>query len=334
MNKILTVVMMMCLVSGLLYAAETETNQPEKPLSDPNRIIAKVNDHPIYFHEVESRIDNFEKKFQEINPEMKLPEDKRQKMRQEFLDRMIREKIQELAAEAKKFTVEEAEIDERIRQLQKLFGEGEKAEERFLSGITDMKEFRKNIAKQIRIDKYMDSLLKEPVISDEEISAYYNDNLDRLKEEEMVEIQQVTWRLPPREDGSFAEKLAEATAQAEEVTREAQSGRDFTELVKTYSTDPKVSENDGIVGWVKKKQLIEPLEKVVFNLTVGEVSQPVQTDLGIFVVKALNKKEARTPTLDEMRETIKDGLIRTKQGQSREKIYQDLKSQAKIEILL
>ncbi|MGB3976399.1 MAG: peptidylprolyl isomerase [bacterium] len=334
MNKILTVVMMMCLVSGLLYAAETETNQPEKPLSDPNRIIAKVNDHPIYFHEVESRIDNFEKKFQEINPEMKLPEDKRQKMRQEFLDRMIREKIQELAAEAKKFTVEEAEIDERIRQLQKLFGEGEKAEERFLSGITDMKEFRKNIAKQIRIDKYMDSLLKEPVISDEEISAYYNDNLDRLKEEEMVEIQQVTWRLPPREDGSFVEKLAEATAQAEEVTREAQSGRDFTELVKIYSTDPKVSENDGIVGWVKKKQLIEPLEKVVFNLTVGEVSQPVQTDLGIFVVKALNKKEARTPTLDEMRETIKDGLIRTKQGQSREKIYQDLKSQAKIEILL
>lgn len=93
--------------------------------------------------------------------------------------------------------MEEAEIDERIRQLQKLFGEGEKAEERFLSGITDIKEFQKKYHKQIRIDKYMDSLLKEPVISDEEISAYYNDNLDRLKEEEMVEIQQVTWRLPP-----------------------------------------------------------------------------------------------------------------------------------------
>lgn len=81
--------------------------------------------------------------------------------------------------------------------------------------------------------------------------------------------------------------------------------------------------------------MIEPLEKVVFNLTVGEVSQTrANKPLGIFVVKALNKKEARTPTLDEMRETIKDGLIRTKQGQSREKIYQDLKSQAKIEILL
>lgn len=334
MNKILNLVIILCLSSHLLYAVETETNLPEKSLSDTNRIIAKVNDHPIYFDEVESRIDNFEKKFQEINPEMKLPEDKRQKMRQEFLDRMIREKIQELAAETKQITVEESEIDERIRQLQVLFGEGEKAEERFLSGISDMQEFRKNIAKQIRIDKYMDTLLKEPEISDEEISAYYNDNIDRLKEEEMVEIQQLTWRLPPREDASYAEKLAEATAQAEEVVREAQSGRDFTELVKTYSNDPKVAENDGIIGWVRKKQLIEQMEKVVFGLAVGEVSQPIQTELGVIVVKALNKKEARTPALEDVRDNIKDGLIRTKQGQSREKIYQDLKSQAKIEILL
>ncbi len=70
---------------------------------DPNHVVAKINGQPIYFHEVEKRVDNFEKKFQEVNPAMKLPEDKRVKMRQDFLDRMVRERILEQAADKGKF---------------------------------------------------------------------------------------------------------------------------------------------------------------------------------------------------------------------------------------
>jgi parvulin-like peptidyl-prolyl isomerase len=338
MKRIFTLLTMIYL-SGVFLSITSadapETGKPgNNPISDPNRIIAKVNGHPIYFRDVEKRIDNFEKKFQEINPEMKLPEDKRMKMRQDFLDRMIREKILELAAESNEFSVEEAEIDERISQLQKLFGDDEKASERFLGGITDMQDFRKNVAKQIRIDKFMDSLIENPDITDSDVTKFYQDNIERFKEEEAVEIQQISWRLPPREDSEYVEKLARATAQAEEVMREAQSGRDFTELVRTFSEDPKVSENDGVVGWVQKKQLIQPLEDVVFQLAIGEVSQPIQTDLGIYVIKALDKRETRTRSLDEVRDSIREGLIRTNQGQSREKIYQDLRDQATIEVFL
>lgn len=338
MKKIFILLTMLSLSGVFVSHAAADPPQTDKPandkVSDPSRIIAKVNGHPIYFYEVEKRIDNFEKKFQEINPEMKLPEDKRIKMRQDFLDRMIREKILELAAESKEFSVEDAEIDERIKQLQKLFGDDEKAEERFLGGITDMQDFRKNIAKQIRIDKYMDSLIEEPAVADADIAQFYQDNIDRFKDEEAVEIQQVSWRLPPKEDSEYVEKLARATAQSEEVMREAQSGRDFTELVRTFSEDTKITENDGIVGWVQKKQLIQPLEDAAFKLAIGEVSQPIQTELGIYVIKALDKREIRTRSLDEVRESIRDGLIRSKQGQSREKIYQDLRDQAAIEVFL
>ena len=87
---------------------------------DPNRVVARINGESIYFHEVEKRVDNFEKKFQEVNPAMKLPEEKRIKMRQDFLDRMVREKIMEQAARKGNFSVSDAEIDERINQLQKI----------------------------------------------------------------------------------------------------------------------------------------------------------------------------------------------------------------------
>ncbi|MBN1880145.1 peptidylprolyl isomerase [bacterium] len=303
---------------------------------DPNRIVAKINGQPIYFHEVEKRVDNFEKKFQEVNPAMKLPEEKRISMRKDFLDRMVRERIMEQAAESGHFTVTDEEINERINQLQKIFGEGEEAKARFLSGITDMNDFRNNIAKQIRIDKYIESIQKNLTvdITDQEISDFYSQNADRFKKEESVDIQQIVWRLPPKEDAGYQEKLTGSLAKAESLMKEAQSGRDFSELVKAFSEDQKMAEKEGKVGWVERKQLIKPLEDAVFNLSVGEVSKPIQTDLGIFVIKALGKEESRIIPLEEVREKIREGLLRNKVGQSREKIYEDLKTKASIEILL
>ncbi len=230
----------------------------------------------------------------------------------------------------------DAEIDERINQLQKIFGEGEEARTRFLSGISDMADFRNNIAKQIRIDKYLETVQKDQIqeVTEAEISEFYNKDLERFKKQESVEIQQISWRLPPKEDASYAEKLATATAAAEAVMKESQSGKDFTELVKAHSEDAKAAENGGKVGSVERKQLNKQLEDVVFSLAVGEISKPVTTDTGIYVIKALSRQEAKTLSLEEVRETIREGLIRNKQGQSREKIYQDLKAAASVEILL
>ena len=303
---------------------------------DPNRIVARINNQPIYFHEVEQRVDNFEKKFQEVNPAMKLPEDKRVKMRVDFLDRMVRERIMEQAAEKGNFTVTEAEIDERITQLQKIFGEGEEAKKRFLGGITDMQDFRNNIAKQIKIDKYIEHAQKDQKIEvgDQEINEYYSQNIDRFKKEESVDIQQILWRLPPKEDPTYADKLSSSMAQAEAVMKEAQSGKDFSELVKAYSQDPKMAEKEGKIGWVERKQLIQQLEDAVFSLAVGEVSRPVQTELGVFLIKALGRQDARTLPLEEVRESVRDGLLRNKQGKSREDFYQELKKKAVVEILL
>jgi peptidyl-prolyl cis-trans isomerase SurA len=318
---------------GVVTFAE-ETNADAENINQNQKVIARVNGHPIYYHEVENRIDNFESKFREVNPEMRLPEDKRIQLREDFLDRMVREKIMELAAAEKDYDVEESEVDERIDQLQRIFGDGEEAEQRFLSGITDMKEFRQNIAKQIRIDKFIDSRQDPPEISQAEITEFYNQNPDRFRQEAGVKIQQISWRLPPKEDDTFSDTFAAAMSQAEDVMQEAQSGREFVELVRAYSEDPRAAETDGIVGWVQRGQLIEPLEKAVFDLVAGEVSQPILTDFGIYVVRALETRDSRQLPLEDVRDSIRDGLIRSRQGQSRERIFQELKSKAEIEILL
>lgn len=318
-------------------APQHETQMvPPADAQQNQRVVARIDGHPIYFHEVEKRVDNFEKKFQEVNPLMKLPEDKRIQIRQDMLDRMVKEKIMELAAATGHYPVTDAEIDERINQLQTLFGEGEEARQRFLGGISDMAEFRDNIARQVRIDKYIEAVQKNQVfdVADAEVRAYYDTNIDKFNREETVRISQINWRLPPVEDPVYAEKLKTAMDKAEAAMKEAQSGTDFSELAKKYSEDPKAAETGGDMGFVRRKQLVEPLEKVVFALAPGEVSSPVTTQFGVFLLKAIEKTEPRVLSFDEVKQDIRDGLLRTKKGKSRDQIYQDLKNKTKVEVLL
>jgi len=94
-----------------------------------------------------------------------LPEERRAQMRKQFLERIIKDKILENAASEMKIEVKDAEVDERIEQLQKIFGEGEDAKQKFLGGIKDMDEFRGNIVRQIKIDRFMELQMKDKVRS-------------------------------------------------------------------------------------------------------------------------------------------------------------------------
>ncbi|MCD4654056.1 peptidylprolyl isomerase [bacterium] len=334
---VLLIVLSIALIGTVVSAVDDKAGEvKETAKQGEKKIVAMINGTPIYFSEVEKRIDNFEKKFQEVNPAMKLPEEKRIKMRQDFLDRMVREKILELAAEKEKYTVSDAEIDDRINQLQKIFGDGEQAKQRFLGGISDMDDFRKNISKQIKIDKYIETQQKltEIKVSDSEVRDYYDKNLDKFNQDEAIRISQITWRLPPEEDPEYAEKLKLAQVGASKAMQEAQSGVDFAELAKKYSQDKKTVEKGGDIGFIKRKQMVEPLENAAFALAVGEVSKPIKTQFGVYLLKATEKKDAKLMSFDEVKETVKTGLMRKKQGKSREQIYQDLRNKSKIEILL
>lgn len=334
MRKILILAVLCFSLSLAVMSADGTTKKGNEKKDD--QVVARIDGQPIYFSEVEKRVDNFEKKFQEINPKMKLPEEKRVNMRQDFLDRMVREKILEIAASKNNYKVTEADIDERINQLQKIFGEGPEAKQRFLSGITDMADFRANIARQIKIDKFMkeQTQAKKITVSDEDVKKYYDEKKDKFNQEESVRVSQITWRLPPKEDPEYQKKLEAARKEAQSAMMEAQSGKSFDALVESYSQDTKSKERKGDMGFVKKGQLNAELETVIFALNKGEVSKPVETELGIFLLKATDKTEARPRTFDEVKEQIKSGLEREKQGASKEQIYQELKNKMSVEVLL
>ena len=80
--------------------------------------------------------------------------------------------------------------------------------------------------------------------------------------------------------------LVETKEEAENVIDQLEEGADFAELAKEHSACPS-GENGGDLGTFGKGRMVKSFEDASFNLIVGEISKPVQTQFGWHVIKRL-----------------------------------------------
>ncbi len=81
-----------------------------------------------------------------------------------------------------------------------------------------------------------------------------------------------------------------------------QNGADFSELAKTESQDPGSAKNGGELPWFGHGRMVPQFDKIAFELGVGEMSEPFETNYGYHIIKKL---EARpTLSLEEQRKDI------------------------------
>ena len=83
--------------------------------------------------------------------------------------------------------------------------------------------------------------------------------------------------------------LVEKHSQALRVIEELNSGGDFKELARKYSTCPS-RKRGGDLGFFGRGRMVKEFEKAAFALRVGEVSGPVKTQFGYHVIKKTGEK--------------------------------------------
>ena len=142
-------------------------------------------------------------------------------------------------------------------------------------------------------------------VSDQKIMDYYEDNMGMFKEEKQVKARHILFKLNQDASEEEEKKIKE---KALLVSKKAKQGEDFENLVKEYSEGPS-KEEGGDLGYFSQGQMVKPFEEAAFKMKKGEISDPVKTLFGYHVIKLEDIKEAKTKSLEEVREQITKTLI-------------------------
>ncbi|MBW1998131.1 MAG: peptidylprolyl isomerase [Deltaproteobacteria bacterium] len=150
------------------------------------------------------------------------------------------------------------------------------------------------------------SMFKDQVrITDEQIRAYYEDNIERFREEKKIKARHILLKVPPDATKEEEEKVKE---RALEVLKKAKGGEDFAGLAKKYSEGP-TKDKGGDLGYFARGQMVKAFDEEAFKLKKGEISDLVRTPFGYHIIKVEDIKEAKTKALEDVKEKIREELI-------------------------
>lgn len=122
------------------------------------------------------------------------------------------------------------------------------------------------------------------------VKKFYDENRAKLESIELnhILIAYKGGEAPPRDGQPLTQEEAMRKAQA--IRAKLAQGADFAEMAKQYSDDAGSLTRGGTLGEVGRGMLPPELDKIVFDLPVGQVSQPVPSRYGIHIFKVTHKQ--------------------------------------------
>jgi parvulin-like peptidyl-prolyl isomerase len=127
-----------------------------------------------------------------------------------------------------------------------------------------------------------------------EIERYHRENLNKYSTPEQVRARHIL--ISPT--GNDAAADAAARKKAEGVLARVRAGEDFAALALRYSDDPPTKEHGGDLGWFSRGAMLEPVERAVFAMQAGEVSDLVKSEVGYHILHVIDRTQLSAEPLD------------------------------------
>jgi peptidyl-prolyl cis-trans isomerase SurA len=269
-----------------------------------NRIVAFVNDDVITIYELEKRI---EETTGQSPDELKVQHEQQYlEIRREILEQMINEKIAQDKILDLELKVTEAEIDstvESIKQSNQLTQE-DLMDQLEAEGLT-YEKFRQELKEGLERRRLVDyEVNSKTVVTEKQITDYYNDHIDDYKADGRVHIAGIFLMQNNPEE---KEELVELTGKADSISARIRKGEDFGTLAREFSQGPG-AEDGGNLGVLQISQIDPDVWKILTKLPEGGVTEPILRENSIQIIKLIKREDAVVKPLEEVRDSIYERL--------------------------
>ncbi|MCZ2341572.1 MAG: peptidyl-prolyl cis-trans isomerase [Bacteroidales bacterium] len=214
-----------------------------------------------------------------------------------------------------------AEVDGQLRALMvSLRRQRRSLEEYFRETGRTEADVRDTWTNLLKFQKYVEGRTTEAELK--KYYTLYKDLFDRVA----VQVSQIVVRVPA---GSPPGAWTAAQQQLAQVKADILSGKiTFADAAKRYSVDPTATQG-GALGWIARKDALvdEALARTAFALSVGAVSDPVQTPHGMVLIRV----EARKPGQPTTFENVVDLVRECYTEDIRQQLVQQLRKNATIQ---
>lgn len=288
------VFVILCVISTLSLGLRASPANAAGPSTDA--IIAIVNDDVITLKDLRQYIASIAS---QLRVENKSPDEIQQVMgeyEQKGLDKLIEDKLILAAANDKGIEVRDDIIEKRMKEIRDRYP----SEDDFVKALTTegmtISDLQQKITDQLKVKYEVDMEVRDKTfINPQDVTEYYNKHMSDFDRKPMVNLQSIFV--------SFDKHTKqEAQTLADEARSRMKAGEDFDKVFQKYS-------DSSSVGEVEQGQMVDNVQKVVFNLRLEEVSDPVEVENGIYVFKAIGISPGKQQTLAEVKDQIYGKLL-------------------------
>ncbi|ALQ51519.1 SurA N-terminal domain-containing protein [Nitrosomonas ureae] len=152
----------------------------------------------------------------------------------------------------------------------------------------------------------LDKVAKNEFVSDEAINTYFSEHQSEFGQSEERKASHIL--ISVSTDAPEEEKRI-ARDKVERILEQVKQDPDqFAEIAKEHSDDPGSAMRGGDLGFFGHGVMVKSFEDKIFSMQLDEISDIVETDFGLHIIKLTAIKEERHPDLEEVREQIENTL--------------------------
>ena len=218
-----------------------------------------------------------------------------------------------VAARLLKINSEQREVSENVLDPEK-FAAQVKVDDAAVKSYYDAHQAEFQLPEQARVEYVvlsLDAIAAKTEVTADEVKQYTEQNARQYSRGEERTASHILIAVDAKAD---AAAKAAAKAKAEQLLKEVKKNpASFAELAKKNSQDPGSAAQGGDLGSFPRGAMVKAFDDAVFNMKVGEIAGPVETQYGYHIIKLTGEKKGDGQS-DDVRKKAELDLKRQKAG--------------------